>query len=64
MKGNAEIIKKVILPTSRQIIATDCSFIKKKRSPIHPHQRSLIQKINQPAIIYPMSFAQISDIKI
>ena len=29
MKGNAEIIKKAILPTSRQIIATDCSFIKK-----------------------------------
>jgi hypothetical protein len=29
MKGNAEVIKKAILPTSRQIIATDCSFIKK-----------------------------------
>ena len=29
MKGNAEIIKKAILPTSRQIIATDCSFINK-----------------------------------
>ena len=29
IKGNAEIIKKAILPTSRQIIATDCSFIKK-----------------------------------
>jgi uncharacterized protein (DUF2384 family) len=29
-KGNAErIIKIAILPTSRQIIATDCSFIKK-----------------------------------
>ena len=29
IKGNAEIVKKAILPTSRQIIATDCSFIKK-----------------------------------
>ena len=29
IKGNAEIIKIAILPTSRQIIATDCSFIKK-----------------------------------
>ena len=29
IKGNAEIIKRAILPTSRQIIATDCSFIKK-----------------------------------
>ena len=29
IKGNAEIIEKAILPTSRQIIATDCSFIKK-----------------------------------
>ena len=29
IKGNAEIIKKAILPKSRQIIATDCSFIKK-----------------------------------
>jgi len=29
MKGNAAIIKKAVLPTSRQIIATDCSFIKK-----------------------------------
>ena len=29
MKGNAEIVKRAILPTSRQIIATDCSFIKK-----------------------------------
>ena len=29
IKGNAEIIQKAILPTSRQIIATDCSFIKK-----------------------------------
>ena len=29
IKGNAEIISKAILPTSRQIVATDCSFIKK-----------------------------------
>jgi len=29
IKGNAEIIGKAILPTARQIIATDCSFIKK-----------------------------------
>ena len=29
IKGNEEIIKIAILPTSRQIIATDCSFIKK-----------------------------------
>ena len=29
IEGNAEIIKIAILPTSRQIIATDCSFIKK-----------------------------------
>ena len=29
IKGNAEIIKIAILPRSRQIIATDCSFIKK-----------------------------------
>jgi hypothetical protein len=29
MKGNAEIIGKAISPTARQIIATDCSFIKK-----------------------------------
>ena len=29
IKGNAEILKITILPTSRQIIATDCSFIKK-----------------------------------
>jgi hypothetical protein len=29
IKGNAELIEKAILPTSRQIIVTDCSFIKK-----------------------------------
>jgi len=29
IKGNAEIIQRAILPTSRQIIATDCSFIRK-----------------------------------
>ena len=29
IKGNAEIIKRAILPRSRQIIATDCTFIKK-----------------------------------
>ena len=29
IRGNAEIIKKAMLTTSRQIIATDCSFIKK-----------------------------------
>ena len=29
IKGNAESIEKAILPTARQIIATDCSFIKK-----------------------------------
>lgn len=29
IKGNAELIEKAILPTSRQSIVTDCSFIKK-----------------------------------